>query len=423
MTRSLASASSTIPDRGLALRVVQALRDGKNCLEGASTFSAGRALLLRAATDLFDELEISGGAVVRWVKGRTGQGKTHLFARLIDIAHARNWVTSYVLVSAREYGTELHRFEEIYAAIVRNCLCRDLVAASGRVEPGQVSGWDWILEDWWKRIRRQAVGHDRGDVPTLRVQEAIDQTITAMRLRWNLHGSFAEALRQFVLARADNDEEWSQVLRAWFRGEDVHSRGGNVRARLLHSGIRESLRRQNAKEMLRSLSTFVRYRGFGGLLILLDELENVLQQPPRARRTAYTILRELIDNVDDRHGMVNTAFYVSATPDVFDSEKGLTEYEALAERVILSGGRTANPIASVIDLSIWPLSRDDLLEMALKIAALHGIAKGVKTDAKVLAAVGPMLDEQLDRNPDLTARTWVRIIIDELDARLGTLRT
>jgi hypothetical protein len=121
--------------------------------------------------------------------------------------------------------------------------------------------------------------------------------------------------------------------------------------------------------------------------------------------------------------MVNTAFYVSATPDVFDSERGLTEYEALAERVILPGGRTANPIASVIDLSIWPLSRDDLLEMALKIAALHGIAKGIKTDAKVLAAVGPMLDEQLDRNPDLTARTWVRIIIDELDARLGTLRT
>jgi hypothetical protein len=121
--------------------------------------------------------------------------------------------------------------------------------------------------------------------------------------------------------------------------------------------------------------------------------------------------------------MVNTAFYVSATPDVFDSERGLTEYEALAERVILPGGRTANPIAPVIDLSVWRLSREDFHEMALKIAALHGVAKGVKTGAKVLAGLGPILDGQLDRNPDLTARTWVRIIIDELDARLGTLRT
>jgi hypothetical protein len=121
--------------------------------------------------------------------------------------------------------------------------------------------------------------------------------------------------------------------------------------------------------------------------------------------------------------MVNTAFYISATPDVFDSEKGLTEYEALAERVMLPGGRTANPIASVIDLSVWPLSRQDLHEMALKIAMLHGVAKGVKTDNGALAALGPILDEHLHRNPDLTARTWVRVIIDELDARLGTSRT
>jgi hypothetical protein len=424
MTSSATSAAPPgKPDRALALRIIQALRDGRNCLEGASSFSAGRTVLLRAATDLFDELDVSGGAVVRWIKGRTGQGKTHLFARLIDIAHARNWVTSYVLVSVREHGTELHRFEEIYAAIVRNCLCRDLVAESGRVEPGQVPGWDWILEDWWKRIRRQAVGHDGGDVPTLRVQEAIDQTVTAMRTRWSLHGSFAEALRQFALSRADGDEEWSQVLRAWFRGEDVHSRGGEVRARLLRLGIRESLRRQNAKEMLRSLSTFVRYRGFGGLLILLDELENVLQQPPRARRTSYTILRELIDNVDDRHGMMNTAFYISATPDVFDSERGLAEYEALAERVMLPGGRVANPAAPVIDLSAWPLSRAELHEMAGRIAALHGVAKGLDTDAGALGALDQMLDEQLHRNPDLTARTWVRTIIDEIDARFESTRT
>jgi hypothetical protein len=418
MTDFAASTFPTLPDRSLALRIIQALRDGRNCLEGASAFSAGRAVLLQAATDLFDELEISGGAVVRWVKGRTGQGKTHLFARLIDIAHDRRWVTSYVLVSVRQHGTELHRFEEIYAAIVRNCLCCDLVAESGRVEPGKVSGWDWILDDWWSRIRRQAVGQDGGDVPTLRVLEVIDQTVTAMRLRWNLHGNFAEALRQFALARADGDEEWSHVLQAWFRGEDVHSRGGEVRARLLRSGIRESLRRHNAKEMLRSLSTFIRYRGFGGLLILLDELENVLQQPPRARRAAYTILRELIDNVDDRHGMVNTAFYVSATPDVFDSERGLTEYEALAERVMLPEGRVGNPAASVIDLSAWPLSREDLEEMSRKIASLHGVAKGVETRADVLSGLDPLLDQQLHRNPDLTARTWVRIIIDELDSTL-----
>ena len=92
--------------------------------------------------------------------------------------------------------------------------------------------------------------------------------------------------------------------------------------------------------MLRSLSAFLQYRGHGGILILIDELENVLHQTPAARRSAWTILRELIDNIDDRHGMTNTAFYVAATRDVFDSDKGMTEYEALAERVLLPGNRT-----------------------------------------------------------------------------------
>src|SRR5205823_2056623 len=110
-----AAESHAAIDRAQALRVVEALRTGRNCLEGASAFSAGRSLLLRAAGDVFEELDISGGAVVRWVKGRTGQGKTHFFARLIEIALQRNWVSSYVLITEPQGGTELHRFEEVYA--------------------------------------------------------------------------------------------------------------------------------------------------------------------------------------------------------------------------------------------------------------------------------------------------------------------
>src|SRR5580658_6055364 len=105
-----------------ALRILQSLRQGSNCLEGVGLFSAGRNLLFKAATDVLEELEISGGSCVRWLKGRYGQGKTHVFARLIEVAFGRNWVTSYVQISGKGQGTEFHRFEEVYAAIVRNCL-------------------------------------------------------------------------------------------------------------------------------------------------------------------------------------------------------------------------------------------------------------------------------------------------------------
>src|SRR5207302_1877287 len=125
-----------------------------------------------------------------------------------------------------------------------------------------------------------------------------------------------------------------------------------------------------------NMSAFIRYRGHGGTLILLDEVENALLQPPTARRAAYTILRELLDNVDDRHGMMSAAFFVSGTPDVFDSEKGITEYEALAGRVLLPPTSAwPNPAGSVLDLASMPLSHDELISLPMSIASLHAVAK------------------------------------------------
>ncbi len=406
-----------MPERASALRIIEKLRQGTDCLEGVNTFSAGRALLLAAATEHLEELEVSGGASVRWVRGRIGQGKTHFFARLIETAHARNWVTSYVQISERGGGVELHRFQQVYAAIVRNCLCRDLVALeSGQIEPGRISGWGWILNQWWQAVRRQVTGGKSGDVPTLRLQEALDQTITALRRRWSIHTGFAEALRQFALAEMDGDAPWSETLLQWFQGEDVHGQGSARRPRLRSVGITESLKPSNAREMLRSLSAFLRYRGFGGVLILVDELENVLPQPPASRRTAWTILRELIDNIDARHGMTHTAFYVAATPDVFDSEKGMTEYEALAERVLLPGTNWgANPMGSVIDLAAWPLQREDFVHIGGSITALHSVARNWHPGPEARDELAELLIAELQRDRDLTARSWVKAAVNRLD--------
>jgi hypothetical protein len=340
----------------------------------------------------------------------------------MEIAHARNWVTSYVQVSGRGQGTELHRFEEIYAAIIDNCLPRDLARrGEGQLEPGRIQGWNWILDRWYTSLRALAGARETGDVPSFRLRDVIAQAMTAFQRRWGVHGAFAEALRHYALARADGDEEFTQLLLEWFKGRDVHSQS-LARPRLRSAGVREPISRRNAKEMLRAISVFLRYRGFGGMLILLDEVENVLQQPPVARRTGYTILRELIDNVDDRHGMTRTIFYVSATPDLFESEKGITENEALATRVLLRGGDGSNPVAPVIDLAAFPLSKNDLLQLGQRITSLHAIAGSWTPPADIGRSLGPMLSEELARNPDLTPRMWVRIVVENLD-RLRAARS
>jgi hypothetical protein len=415
-SQSVISASSI--SRAQALRIISKLRLGTDSLEGVNLFSAGRAPLLRAAIEQFEELEISGGANVRWVRGRIGQGKTHLFARLIHAAQERSWVTSYVQVSEPGCGVELHRFEQVYAAIVRNIHCREQASEeSGRDPAGQVSGWSWVLERWWEAIRRQVTGRQGGDTPTFRLQETVDQNVTAIRRTGSMHPSFAEGLRAYANAQMDGEIAWAAVICDWFQGVDVHSQGAEVRARLRRVGIPESINRRNAKDILRSLSRFLQYRGHRGVLLLIDELENVLHQNAVARRAAWTILRELIDNVDDRHGMSRTAFYIAATPDVFESEKGMNEYAALADRVLLPSTRAApNPLAPIIDLAAWPLRPEDLEHAARSITALHGVAMSWQPGSDGFMRLHELLHDSLRSSPELTVRGWVKIVIERLDA-------
>src|SRR5687768_14349417 len=94
------AAAVSLSERKRAMRVVAALRDGSNCLEGAGLYSAGRTPIFRAAGEQLDELALTDGTAVRWLKGKYGDGKTHTFARLLELGHDRNWVTSYVQITA-----------------------------------------------------------------------------------------------------------------------------------------------------------------------------------------------------------------------------------------------------------------------------------------------------------------------------------
>jgi hypothetical protein len=404
--------------RAKALRILSALRQGSNCLEDVELFSVGRHSLLNAALEVLEELEITNGSVVRWIKGRYGHGKTHLFARLMAMAYQRNWITSYVQISLPGQGVEFARFNDVYSAIVRNCLCREMIEEDeGRVNPGRTPGWEWILDKWFDGLRSQA-GARRGEVSFLVMQDVINQTVTAIQRKWAIYGSFAEALRQYARARAEQDEQWLTILLQWFRGEDVHARGGEVRKRLRDAGISESLNKRNAKEMLRCLSAFIKYRNFGGLLIMLDEVENVLHSTPVARRTAYTTLRELIDNVDDRHGMMSTCFYAAGTPDLFESAKGFSEYEALAERVLLAAGSNSNPLAPLVDLTQFPLTRTDYAELSLRMIDLYEVAKKTQVPGTMKNVLAELLNSSVAGNPDLSPRAWVRLVADKLDGAL-----
>ncbi len=405
------NASEATPE--LASRLVGALRQGSNCLEGVGLFSSGREPVFRAATCLLRDLGCSGGSAVRWLKGAYGSGKTHIFARLLEAAHSQRWLVSYVQVSGKGQGCELHRFEEVYGAIIRNCVSPEQATATQVLtNPGGENGWQWLLETWLERLKRQVGGGNGADVPSLKLRSALDTAMSQLRMDYGIQASFAAALRTFARAKMDDDLRGAELLLDWFAGVDVLKLDGVTRKDLKESGILEPVSRRNAKALLRQVTSFVRYLGYGGVLVLIDEVENVLQLTPKSRRDAYIIIRELIDNADERHGMTRSLIYLSGTPDLFEGEKGITEYEALASRVILpTVGTTPNPAGAVVDLAAFPITSADLRAIANRIVELH-----LRTSATGASHLSVDQYESFLRSAHSPSpRLFVRGLVDLLD--------
>jgi hypothetical protein len=133
----------------------------------------------------------------------------------------------------------------------------------------------------------------------------------------------------------------------------------------------------NGKEHLRSLSALLDAMGYKGLLIIIDELERIMEEPRLRRRKSYTILRELIDNVDGENGMRSSCLYAVAPPGQFESANGFIEVDALASRIqapILAKGQI-DIMGAIVDLDAAPLSIAHQVELAKNIRALHSRAR------------------------------------------------
>jgi hypothetical protein len=396
-----------VTDRAHALRIIESLRQGSNLLEGVDLISVGREGILVAAVALLEELSQSGGSAVRWMKGPYGVGKTHTVALIRRAAQERNWVASYVVVSGRGQGCELHRFHEVYGAIVQNC-----VLPHGRTNANATNGWSEVLDSWVNAIKRQTGARPGGDVASLKVRDAIHGTITGLALKHGVRGSYAAALRSYAFGHIEGDQARCAVLLDWFAGTDVFKQSPEIKKSLRSEGILEAISPRNAKVMLRQMTSFLRYRGYNGFLVLFDEVENVLHLAPATRRAAYTIVRELVDNVDAINGMTQTLLYFSGTPDLFDSAKGIGEYEALASRVLLPRrDMLPNPSASVVDLADFPITPENMRQMAERIGHVYEIAYSGVDSREISTDVSGLLDRHQLQSP----RLWVRSVVEHLD--------
>ncbi len=339
-----------------ARAVIEDLRKGSVPIDYVPSFTVGRQRWLTFVEEDLDHYIAEGGAKVRFINGDYGDGKTHFMSVVRHLALQKGFAVSFVVLT-RE--VPIHKFEVVYQTIVRQL--------HGTFEGTGIRG---LVDTWADSLAPELANQDGSSF-----QERLTALSEELRALPGMDLNFANALVGLVNHRfglvgegeaAEERLQAREVLYQWFEGSRVAKR------ELKPFQIFETLSKTNSKRLLGSLIAFLRYRGYQGLILLMDELETVIAQSASIRNAAYENVRLLIDNTE--HAQYLHIFF-SIIPDVILSEKGFKSYDALWSRVRSIGeGKRLNYRSVLIDLHRTPLKTEELIALGQTLRRIHETA-------------------------------------------------
>ena len=158
------------------------------------------------------------------------------------------------------------------------------------------------------------------------------------------YGDLTEIARDYVDARLA-ERHAAGKLEQWLAGTVV-DRAEEV----------PTLTRKTAKRALSELTRLVRVLGFRGFFLIITRGETLTKLPQARRRDAYTVLRELVDNVDGGRGLIATHVVVFGKPELYTGPRSIQSLTPLALRV--GSGRFESgsaPHRVLVDLDEQPV--------------------------------------------------------------------
>ena len=347
--------------RRISQTLINSLKGGVVPRVGLQYVTVGRTQEIDA---LLRDVEIiaDGGASFRFIMGKYGSGKSFLLQTIRNYVMAKNFVVLDADLSPerRLQGTRGQGLAT-YKELVRN------MSTKTKPEGGALS---LILDRWISNVQQQVMeetGLGIGD-PGLAVK--VEKKISAVIYSLNemVHGfDFARLLTLYYQAHiCGNDEAKAKVLK-WFRGE--YNTKTEARQEL---GVNIVITDDDWYEYLKIFAAFLKQAGYGGMLILIDELVNIYKIPNAITRQ-YNYEKILTMYNDAMQGKAQyLGFILCGTPQCMeDPRRGVYSYEALRSRLAEGhfSGEHKDLLSPVIRL--LPLTNEEMLILIEKLADIH----------------------------------------------------
>lgn len=415
-----------------ARNLIKSLQRGTVKPGGAKYVHCGHENWINAQIEELTEMKEDGGSVVHFVRGAYGEGKTHFLYYLEELARDRGWASAHL--ECKKDKVQLDRFETVYPSIIQKLrLSPDVLDTDAELAEDPA----WKLLDLWAETLLKEVGHVAQAV--MRPLEAETRLFTLLQnrvMRQNLPGDLKTALCAYPRAVLQDDFNARNDLVAWLKGEDrkfhipstLFSKPGQrvnapgVNPRLVEAITLRPITSATSLDVFRGLVWLLTQCGFIGLILAIDEVEQIAKLKPNVRlEQALQTLREFVDNTDGEIGLQRIAIYFAATPNIFDDENYFRSYDALATRIEPVSDEV-NWRSTVINLEKTMLTEQQLQWVAARIWEVYelgygkGAAQGFTADGLTEIVARVLVSRYRIGKP----RLLCRVIVDALErARQG----
>ena len=350
-----------IPKR-IASVIINSLKGGVVPRIGLPYITVGRETEIDAFLHDIGIIE-EGGASFRFIAGKYGSGKSFLLQTVRSYAMDRNMAVADADLSPerRLQGTRGQGLAT-YKELIRN------LSTKTRPEGGALT---LILDRWISGLMNDAMNEnglsfsDPGLKPL--TEKKIRDVISS--LNEMVHGfDFARLLTLYYEAYLNGDDELKARVVKWFRGE--YTTKTEAKEQL---GVNIIITDDDWYEYIKLFSVFLKKAGYGGLIILIDELVNIYKIPNSITRQ-YNYEKILTMYNDTLQGKAQyLGIIMSGTPQcIEDTRRGVYSYEALRSRLTagrFGKGEMRDMLAPVIKLV--PLTYEEMLVLTEKLADIH----------------------------------------------------
>lgn len=293
--------------------IIRALSAGVVPRVGLQHIQVGRAgevdALLRDIALVAD-----GGSTLRFIIGDYGAGKTFFLNLVRAIALEKKLVTMHAdLGPDRRIHASKGQARTLYAETVRN------MATRNKAEGGALNN---VVELFITTAK------DEADKAGLRLDGVIRDKLQALR---GLAGGFdfAEVIVAYWRGWETDNEELKTAALRWLRGE--YTTRTEARQAL---GVRTIVDDTTVYDHWKLLARFVRQAGYGGLLIVLDEMVNLYKlQSAQARASNYEQIMGILNDVHQQNSEGIGFIFGGTSEFLRDSRRGLFSYPALQSRL------------------------------------------------------------------------------------------